>query len=189
MEADWEIEIGGDAPIIEAHWSGLVDLRVNPERARLLPEAQQLPALSHALVRLNAPASPVWTSKCDVFVPDHTDPDELDALDAPRTTAIRTLACYIDILPRSEDEWSSIKVVETACRIICDRLHSLTARSCRADLVIRRALLAGEVASLGVTAYITAVGPNDSSAAKTLSAALAGFADAAAASQAPESLP
>ena len=71
MEADWEIEIGGGAPIIEAHWSGLVDLRVNPERARLLPEAQQLPALCHALVRLNAPASPVWTSKCDVFVPDH----------------------------------------------------------------------------------------------------------------------
>ena len=30
MEADWELEIGGDAPVIEAHWTGFVDLRADP---------------------------------------------------------------------------------------------------------------------------------------------------------------
>ena len=33
MEADWEFEVGGDAPVIEARWPGFVDLRRNPERA------------------------------------------------------------------------------------------------------------------------------------------------------------
>ncbi len=32
MEADWEFEVGGDAPVIEAHWPGFVDLRQNPEQ-------------------------------------------------------------------------------------------------------------------------------------------------------------
>ena len=40
MEADWEIEIGGDAPVIEAHWFGFVDLRIEPSRANELPETR-----------------------------------------------------------------------------------------------------------------------------------------------------
>ena len=27
MEADWEVEVGGGAPVIEAFWPGFVDLR------------------------------------------------------------------------------------------------------------------------------------------------------------------
>jgi hypothetical protein len=183
MEADWEIEIGADAPVIEAHWPGLVDLRLDPDRASQLPEAHQLPGLAYALVRLNAPASPVWTSKCDVFRPDHFDPDELDA---PPDSARRSLACYIDFIPRDEERWSSVDAAASACRHICDRLHAMAIRSCRADLVIRRALLAGEIANLGVTAYLTATGRDDLAAANTLAAALAVFADAAGTSPAPE---
>ncbi len=48
---------------------------------------------------------------------------------------------------------------------ICARLHSVPLRSCRADLVIRRALIADEVASLGVTAYLTAAGLDEPAAA------------------------
>jgi hypothetical protein len=182
MEADWEIEIGGGAPVIETHWSGFVDLRLEPERVRTLSETDQLPALAAALVRLNEPTSAVWTSKCDVFVTDQFDPDELDA---PRGCALRALACYIDFLPRDEDRWPAVEVAASACTQICDRLHGMPHRSCRADLVIRRALMAGEVASLGVTAYITAAGPDDPEAASAMAAALAAFADAAGASPLP----
>jgi hypothetical protein len=175
MEADWEIEIGGGAPIIEARWPGLVDLRLRPEHARLISETHQLYGLSDALVLMNAPASPVWTSKCDVFVPAAIDPYELDA---PHGSALHALACYIDVLPKNEQGWASIKIAESVCRIICNRLRGMTIRSCRADLVIRRALLADEAESLGVTAYITAAAEDDSSAANQLSAALAAFADA-----------
>jgi hypothetical protein len=184
MEADWEVEIGGDAPIIETHWPGFVDLRLEPERAALLSETHQLSALAGALVRLNAAGSAVWTSKCDVFVPDQFDPDELDA---PRDRSLRAVACYIDFLPKEEAPWSAVEVAESACRLICERLHAMPLHSCRADLVIRRALVAGETASLGVTAYITAAGSDDPAAAVAMAAALAAFADAAGTSPPPES--
>ena len=53
MEADWEIEIGGDAPVIEAIWAGS-SICVFPRRAANCSEARQLPGLAEALVRLNA---------------------------------------------------------------------------------------------------------------------------------------
>jgi hypothetical protein len=36
LEADWEFEVGGDAPVIDALWPGFVDLRLpsRPEIAR-----------------------------------------------------------------------------------------------------------------------------------------------------------
>ncbi len=134
------------------------------------------PLWPRCLIRLNAPTSPVWTSKCDIFVPDKFDPDELDA---PAGSARHALACYIDFLPREEKRWTSEDDSVSACRRICDRLHAMPLRSCRADLVIRRTLLAGEVAGLGVTAYLTAAGQDDSAAKRGLAAALAAFADAA----------
>jgi hypothetical protein len=175
MEADWEIETGGDAPMIDAHWVGLVDLRREPERASLLPETHQLPVLADALRRLNTLGSRVWTSKCDVFVPDEFDPDELDA---PRGCAVRGLACYIDLLPAPEP-WKTAADAVSACGRICEELRAIPLRSCRADLVIREVLESGEAVSLGVTAYITAAGKDDLVAAEKLSAALAVFADAA----------
>ena len=182
MEAEWEIEIGGDAPVIDAHWPGLVDLRGEPERARELPETHQLPALAEVLMRLNAGNSPVWTSKCDVFVPDHFDPDELDA---PIGVTLRVLACYVDLLSRAEKQWNSVETAVSACRRICDRLRSVALPSCRADLVIRRAMLDGDVETCGVTAYFTGAGRDEQSAAITLAAALAAFADAAMAAAGP----
>ena len=100
MEADWEIEVGGKAPVIEARWPGFVDLRLHPERASQFPEAAELPALAVALAMLNALASPVWTSKCDVWpVVDSAefDPDELDA---PPGCGAHAMGCYVDLLPR-----------------------------------------------------------------------------------------
>ena len=41
MEADWEMEIGGSAPVIDAFWAGFEDLRRSPERAGALPESQE----------------------------------------------------------------------------------------------------------------------------------------------------
>ena len=46
MEADWEVEIGGDAPVIDACWEGFVDLRRAPERAGAVAGSAELPALA-----------------------------------------------------------------------------------------------------------------------------------------------
>jgi len=174
MESDWEVEIGSDAPVIDPCWDGFVDLRRMPERAAHLPEAQECAALGDALVRLNTASSPVWTSKCDVWPPDNFDPDELDAPDEARKCAI---ACYIDLLPRSDEQWPSPPPAIAACRILCSYLHDVSLRGCRVDLIVRRAFKAPGRPELGITAYLTACGSTQAEARATLTAALGLFVD------------
>ena len=175
MEADWEVEIGGQAPVIQAHWTGFIDLRLAPQRARQLPEAAQLPALADTLLRLNSSSSPVWTSKCDVWHPDTFDPDELDATPGERNCAI---ACYIDLLPRGDQPWPDPMHAVAACKTLCACLRVVDLRRCRADLIVRQASIAPGKLDLGVTAYFTACGSTQGEATPTLASALRIFVDA-----------
>jgi hypothetical protein len=172
MEADWEFEVGGDAPVIEAYWSGFVDLRSEPERVSELIECCELPALADALIRLNGADSPVWTSKTDVFTPDHIDPDEMSA--TPKE-AVHSVACYIDLLLRNPI-WDSAAAAERDCKTLCANLRSTTLRCCRADIVVRTALVADKN-GLGATVYLTACGPTLLDANVRLGEALAAFAE------------
>jgi hypothetical protein len=185
MEADWEFEIGEDAPVIEARWTGFVDLRLRPELAASLSEAAAYPALIQALVRLNAAHSPVFTSKCDFF--PSLAPAEFDAgeLDAAPTDAAQAMACYIDLLPSGGLGWRHPDLAAGECKRICVSLHSIPLRRCRADLIIRRVFSAHAIATpdridLGITAYLTACGPTRDAAASALEASLAAFASSVA---------
>jgi len=175
MEADWEFEVGGDAPVIDAHWSGFVDLQRTPERARELPEAAQFPALVDALARLNAASSPVWTSKCDVWENLELEALDADELDAPSDCFAHPIGCYIDLLPKNDQPWPLPEVAANQCRQVCNRLHKIPLRCCRVDLVIRRAYVAPDVMDLGITAYLTCCGASSPESTRTLSAALAAF--------------
>lgn len=172
MEADWEVEIGGDAPVIDACWKDLVDLRRTPELAAELPEARQFPALAGLLVQLNSESSPFRTSKCDVWSPEGFDPDELDAQREDEKCAF---ACYIDLLPRRDLRWSSPEEAVAASRVICERLHNEPLRCCRADLVIRQAHIAPDREDLGITAYLMACGSTLAAAQAMLESALGAF--------------
>jgi hypothetical protein len=177
MEADWEFEIGGDAPEIEARWPGFVDLRLHPEHAVNLPESAAFPLIAHTLAALNAPASPVWTSKCDIWPvvePGGFDPDELDA--APGLAA-HAVACYIDLLPKSDQQWSQPAKAVADCKALCVRLRAVQLRCCRVDLVIRRAVVAPDHNDLGVTAYFIGCGASEREARAGLEAALHAFAE------------
>jgi hypothetical protein len=189
MEADWEIEVGRGAPVIEAYWPGFVDLRVAPERARGLAEASQLQGLADALILINTKDSLMWTSKCDVFVPEDFDKDELDA---PADSGAHALACYIDLIPRSDGRWLETDTAVDVCRRICASLHGIPLRACRVDLIIRSASLARvgtdlavDGMELGATAYVTACGASSGDANSSLQRALAEFAEVIAASSAP----
>jgi hypothetical protein len=181
MEADWEVEVGAGAPAIEARWPGFVDLRLHPERACQLPEAALLPALAVALAKLNAAASPVWTSKCDFWLavePDEFDPDELDA---PPGCSAHAMGCYIDLLPRGDRQWELSATAAAGCKRLCGLLRAVPLRCCRVDFVIRRAFIAPDLTGpapmdLGITAYLTACGPSAAEAAQTLTAALEAIA-------------
>jgi hypothetical protein len=172
MEADWEIEIGPDAPIIEALWPGFVDLRRAPERIDEIEEARGFPALAEALLRLNYSGSQQRTSKCDLWIPDPSltpwDPDEMNATHAESVVAI---ACYIDLLPINTSVFPKLDEAKTWARVAVQRLREIAVRSCRADLVIRRAFQ-GDIEGTGITAYLTACGADSESAHWALSDAL-----------------
>jgi hypothetical protein len=172
MEADWEVEIGGDAPVIEANWRGFVDIREQPERVREIAETKILPGLATVLLRLNKSQSPTWTCKTDVFTPDNVDPDELGA---KRDEAQFTIACYIDLLWRSDEVWNSVSRAERHCRELCRQMHEIPLQCCRIDLVVRRALVSDEN-SLGATVYFTACGRTSSDARERLAECLSAFA-------------
>ena len=170
--------MGGDAPAIEAHWTGFVDLQRAPERAWQLPETGQLPALADTLARLNTAGSPVWTSKCDVW--PHLEAGEFDPgeLDASPDCATHAMGCYIDLLPRSDRQWALPEMVAAECKQVCNLLHAVPLRCCRADLVIRRAFVTPDLMGLGITAYLTSCGESNGEAEGKLQAALAAFTDA-----------
>jgi hypothetical protein len=168
MEADWEIEIGGEAPIIDAYWSGLVDLRAAPAKVSKLAECGRLPGLADALIRLNSAGSPVWTSKTDVFEADNVDPFEVDGVDCCDGSGV---SCYIDLLPR-EERWRNHSDAVRDCEQICDRLHAIELRGCRVDLIIRRAHFSASAEGFGVTAYLTGCYMDLDKTTTTLSACL-----------------
>lgn len=175
MEADWEFDICGDAPVIEAHWPGFVSLRKEPWRVDEIAETRMLPGLTAALLRLNEAGSPVWTCKTDVFVPDAIDPDELAATNDEAKVVI---ACYIDILPRSEQGWNLPSNAEQDCRKLCARLREVSLHCCRIDMVIRRARIGSRSADgneLGATVYLTACGRTSTEAAERLAGCLRTF--------------
>lgn len=175
MEADWEFEIAPEAPVIDAAWAGFVDLRVAPERVSELAELAGLPPLEGFLVRLNAPGSPVFTAKCDVWNPGEIDPDELDA---SSESVRKALACYIDLLPANAHSWPTPQMAAEWSRAICASLAELPARQCRIDLVIRRAFLAPTELGFGITCYLTACGSTETDAAGALARALDAFSGA-----------
>jgi hypothetical protein len=178
MEADWEFEVGGDAPVIDALWSGFVDLQLTPARAWKLAEEAELPALAATLERLNSQPSPVWTSKCDYWPRLHPGEFDSDELDAPPGSSAHGAGCYIDLLARGDREWSLPHLAEAFCKRSCGVLALVPMRCCRVDFIIRRAMIAPELIDLGVSAYITACGPTAVEAKGTLESALAIFADA-----------
>jgi hypothetical protein len=183
MEADWEFELGPDeagtaAPVIDAHWAGFVDLQRSPEFAAKLPETVEFPAIANTLVKLNAVDSLVWSSKCDYWpnlVQDEFDPDEMDA---PPGSAAYGMGCYIDLLPKSDQQWAQPVMVEKSCKHVCGLLRVVPIRCCRADLVIRRAFITSEHTALGITVYVTSCGESPDAAKWTLQSALAALTDA-----------
>jgi hypothetical protein len=149
MQADWEVEIDGSAPVIEASWPGFVDLQRSPQRAFGLSETADCPALAEALIRLSGPNSPVWTSKCDLW--PHLEPDVFDLreLDAPPDHAAHVTGCYIDLLPRENQSWATPELAIAACQRICALLRFHPLLCSRLDLILRRALLAPD--QMGLT--------------------------------------
>ena len=177
MEADWEVEIGPGAPVIDAHWPGFVDLRQTPEFAQQLPEVASLRGLDDVLVRLNGAHSPVWTAKCDVW-PLNGGEFDADEMGAPSESAAFGQGCYIDLLPRNDQLWSVPATAISWCKDMCSLLRAVPLSCCRVDLIVRSAVISPDHTNIGITAYLTSCGPTAEDANQVLQTALNGFVDA-----------
>ena len=182
MEADWEIEVGGGVPVIEALWPGFVDLRKHPERIAEIAEAAAFPALAGLLKALNGTDSPVWTAKCDIWEPEAAGLAGPCAVDELAQSA---LACYVDLLPRADEVFGQWKQAEAFCQEWVARLAAVWLPGCSVELIVRQAI-AGEAEGFGVTAYLSGTGRDQSAAATALAAALVAFAGAISTAAAPE---
>lgn len=167
MEADWSVEIGPGLPWIDAGWPGFLNLRTSPRAIDTLPEPTRHVALRDALLALNAPASHLFTSKCDAWsvAAGEIDPDEFSA--TPQH-ALTGFASYIDILDSNPAGFSSFALTEQRARDLTTRLRSLDIRCSRVDLVVRRATAKAAIPTTtdgyGITLYVAASGADHASA-------------------------
>jgi len=199
MEADWEVEIGGGAPVIEAGWpgsslsTGYVDLRSDPERICEIAEAAAFPPLAGLLLALNGAGSPLWTSKCDLWAPE---PEATPGSGGIAGHPCAALASYIDLLPREGTVFAQWQHAEAFCREYTARLAAIALPECSPEasskwseecsivLVVRQAI-AGEADGFGITAYLSARAASQSAAAAALASTMAAFAGALPAAASP----
>jgi len=178
MEADWEFEVGGGAPVIETDWPGFVDLRLAPERIDEIPEAVAFAPLASLLLALNGPDSSLWTAKCDIWQPEAGETVSPPPPSPPGEVRRTALACYVDILPREGRVFRESEQAGALCADWVARLAALPLPGCRVDLVIRMAV-AGELDGFAITAYLSAEGrelaSEKSAAATALAASLTAF--------------
>ncbi|GGA73238.1 hypothetical protein GCM10011507_26060 [Edaphobacter acidisoli] len=183
MLAEWSAECAADDPVLVVPWSDpadltrrFIDLRENPYDLDDVSEAADHPALLHALRALNAPRSPVFTAKCDVWP---LGPDELTQvqllLDHPAHEAPAGFASYLDLLWRDRSLFASFhrqgQLLDRFTRLAAP-LHYPYAL---AEYVIRPALLDldGPQEGFAISLYIKALAHDPHAAEENWAAALA----------------
>jgi hypothetical protein len=172
MEADWEIEIGENAPVMVASWEGFIDLLQNPDQIGQITEIEFFAPLRQFLMSLNSDASPVWTAKCDLWAPEEFDPYEFEA--DPESTH-KAFACYVDLFSRGKLDWIAPNHIVRWCASFCTKLHDLPLKSSRIDLIVRRAVFGPGQTGFGITAYLCALGSDEPQAKEALGKTMVAF--------------
>ena len=182
MLSESSVECGHDDPVLVVPWSDpdnptrhFIDLRENPYDLDWIEEAAQHPALLHALRALNAPRSPVFTAKCDVWnLPDQDLASlrlELDLIDEDAPSGI---ASYIDLLWRERSTFVSFhqheQLLHRITRLAAPLQHPYATLEC----TLRPALIDFSAPQEGfaITLYIKAVGHDPQAAEQQWGAAL-----------------
>ena len=156
MLFEWSAACAADDPVLVVPWSSgsadeaagvpaahFVDLRADPYALEEIREAEEHPALAHALRSLNAARSPVFTAKCDAW--PITDPAELGllALELMHTDTPELVghAGYIDLLWRDRTTFASFHQHQHLMHRLERRIAARDHSDAVAECVIRPALL------------------------------------------------
>ena len=136
MQADFSVELGGDAPALEIPWSSndphvrYYDLKNHPELVQQIPEAVAYPELGSFLSRINAPGFPLATAKCDVWLSSEVAPEE-------EIFGDRKFVSYIDLVFVDEADRCSLEKHEAFAKELCRLLGHAPEIAATVELVIR----------------------------------------------------
>jgi len=136
MQADFSVELGGDAPALEIPWRSddpdvrYYDLKSHPELVHQIPEAIAYPELGSFLLRINAAGFPLATAKCDVWSSSEVAPEE-------EIFGDRKFVSYIDLIFVDEKDRCSFEKHEAFAKELCRLLDHAPEIAATVELVIR----------------------------------------------------
>lgn len=186
MLFEWSAECGAEDPVLVVPWSSepsgpaggarFIDLRDDPYAADDILEADAHPPLAQALRALNAPRSPLFTAKCDVWSTSaDTELNELRVdLDLGPGEIHAGFNSYIDLLWRDRTIFASFHQHEHLLHRLARRIAPLDQPFVRIECVIRPALLDldGPQEGFATTLYVKALGADEKAAVANWGAAL-----------------
>ncbi len=136
MQADFSVELGGNAPALEIPWRSddprvrYYDLKNHPELVQQIPEAIAYPELGAFLLRINATNFPLATAKCDTWSSSEVDPEE-------EIFGDRKFVSYIDLVFVEQGDQCSFEKHEAFAKDICQLLGHAPEIVATVELVIR----------------------------------------------------
>ncbi|HEY3767160.1 MAG TPA: hypothetical protein VGN44_00675 [Candidatus Angelobacter sp.] len=173
MQADFSVELGGDAPALEIPWCSddprvrYYDLKIHPELVLQIPEAVEYPELGSFLSRINGAGFPLATAKCDAWSSSEVAPEE-------QIFGDRKFASYIDLFFVEEKDRCSFEKNEAFAKELCRLLGHTPEIAAMVELVIRHCYyyqgqfvpnnwdgLNASVTGFCLTMYVTGFGDSD----------------------------
>lgn len=136
MQADFSVELGGDAPALEIPWRSddpqarYYDLKKHPDLVQKIPEAVSYPELGSLLSRINATGFPLATAKCDAWTSSEVAPEE-------EIFGDRKFVSYIDLIFVDERDRCSFEKHEAFAKELCRLLGYAPEIAATVELVIR----------------------------------------------------
>ena len=160
------IDIGQETdpgdPVLEIPWADpdnpanlYIDVKHRPEAAMELVECRRFPALGQFLLKVNGPAMPFRTAKCDAWATTDLDLEERIAFPLPCK-----VGSYVDLLIDRADMNSHVEPYQKLGALLAQRLKDSKAFA-QIEIFIRRCLFTLEDRSgYYATVFIHAYGAN-----------------------------
>jgi hypothetical protein len=136
MQAEFSVELGGDASALEIPWQSkdsqvrYYDLKSHPELVQQIPEAKAYPELASFLERISAAGFPLATAKCDVWSNSEVAPEE-------EIFGDRKFVSYIDLVFIDQEDRCSFQKHEAFVKELCRLLSRAPEIAATVELVIR----------------------------------------------------
>jgi hypothetical protein len=138
VQADYEIELGPDAPALEIPWRSpdgqtrYFDLRARPELLLEISEAASNPELARFLSLVNSPRSHFQSAKCDSWLSDEiSEAEEI-------YEAKWKFASYVDLFFSDPAAQMDLQIYRTTSSKLAQLLGKAPDISAAAEFMVRR---------------------------------------------------